>query len=98
MYDYLTEEPSTPIVKIMMNWCNDDKGRNILYKKNGEERYPDFKLYKMIARTVHKHVPLDVLNNDYFNKFIVSKNVIKMEKVNISMDLDNIPCYTSLPC
>ena len=98
LYDYLTEEPSTPIVKIMMNWCNDDKGRNILYKKNGEERYPDFKLYKMIARTVHKHVPLDVLNNDYFNKFIVSKNVIKMEKVNISMDLDNIPCYTSLPC
>jgi DNA repair exonuclease SbcCD ATPase subunit len=28
-----------------------------LYKNNGEERYPDFKLYKMIARCVHKHTP-----------------------------------------
>ena len=31
--------------------------KNILYKKNGDERYPDFKLYKMIARTVHNHTP-----------------------------------------
>ena len=35
----------------------DDNGKNILYKKNGEERYPNFKLYKMIARIVHNHTP-----------------------------------------
>jgi len=29
----------------------------LLYKSNGVERYPDFKLYKMIARFVHNHTP-----------------------------------------
>ena len=29
------------LTKLIINWCMDDKGRNILYKKNGEERYPD---------------------------------------------------------
>ena len=31
------------------DWLIDDKGRNILYKTDGEERYPEFKLYKMIT-------------------------------------------------
>jgi hypothetical protein len=38
-------------------WCQDDEGRNVLYKRSGEERYPEFKLYKMIARTVSRHTP-----------------------------------------
>jgi hypothetical protein len=91
LYDYLTHEPRTKIIEIMLNWVIDDKGRNILYKKNGDERYPDFKLYKMIARTVNKHVPNDVLNNPYFDKFIVNKKEIK--KSSDIMDLDAIPCY-----
>lgn len=92
LYDYLLDEPKTKIVQIMMEWVKDDKGRNILYKKNGDERYPDFKLYKMIARTVNKHIPAQVLSNPYFDKFIVSKKeaVKKMKEV---MDLDAIPCY-----
>jgi hypothetical protein len=91
LYDYLTDEPRTKIIEIMLNWVIDDKGRNILYKKNGDERYPDFKLYKMIARTVNNHVPIDVLNNLYFDKFIVNKKEIK--KSTDIMDLDAIPCY-----
>ena len=91
LYDFLIDEPQTKIIQIMLNWVNDDKGRNILYKKNGDERYPDFKLYKMIARTVNKHVPIDVLSNAYFDKFIVPKKEIKTTvKV---MDFDVIPCY-----
>ena len=34
------------IKKIILEWCDDDKGRNVIYKNNGEERYPEFKLYK----------------------------------------------------
>ena len=75
----------------MLDWVNDDKGRNILYKKNGDERYPDFKLYKMIARAVSKHIPADVLQKPYFDKFIVNKNEIKKNS-NI-IDIDSIPCY-----
>jgi radical SAM superfamily enzyme YgiQ (UPF0313 family) len=74
----------------MLDWVMDDKGRNILYKKNGDERYPEFKLYKMIARTAHKHVPSNVLSNPYFDKFIVQKKEV-MKK--IVMDLDAMPSY-----
>jgi hypothetical protein len=92
LYDYLMDEPKSKIVQIMLDWVKDDKGRNILYKKNGDERYPDFKLYKMIARTANKHVPAAVLSNPYFDKFIVPKKelVKKMKEV---MDLDAIPNY-----
>ena len=50
-------------------WTKDDKDRNVLYKKNGDERYPDFKLYKMIARTVHKHTPQAQLQGHFFDRF-----------------------------
>jgi hypothetical protein len=58
-----------PIAKIITQWCTDDKGRNILYKTNGEERYPDFKLYKMIARTVHKYTPQSQIELPFFQKY-----------------------------
>ncbi len=79
LYDMLEEskDKDKPIIKIMMNWCNDDKGRNILYKTNGEERYPEFKLYKMIARSVHNHIPSDVIKDEYFTKYQVSKKKIQ---------------------
>jgi hypothetical protein len=91
LYDYLVDEPKTKITQIMLEWIKDDKGRNILYKKNGDERYPDFKLYKMIARTVSKHIPNNVLQNPYFEKFIVRKKDLK--KNTKIIDIDSIPCY-----
>ena len=83
IYDFIIEkydnlkDIKSPIHKIIMNWCVDDDKRNILYKNNDDERYPDFKLYKMIARKVHNHMPLDELNNKHFDAFIVSKKEIK---------------------
>ena len=92
LYDYYIDDinsikKTSEIKKIICDWCNDDLNKNILYKKNGDERYPDFKLYKMIARTVSKQVPLDILNKEHFNKYIIS---------NISddlyvIDIDSIP-------
>jgi hypothetical protein len=83
---------TSPILKIIINWCMDDKKRNVLYKNNGEERYPDFKLYKMIARTVHNHVPLNVLQNEYFHQYVIEKKKIKKNALSI-MDIDEMPCY-----
>jgi len=91
----------SPILRIIINWCMDDKKRNVLYKTNGEERYPDFKLYKMIARTVHNHVPLNVLQNVYFDRYIVNetdtkkidKKKTRQSEQIIMMDIDAIPCY-----
>ena len=94
IYDFITEKYDDivdikwSIHKIIMNWCQDDDNRNILYKNNDEERYPDFKLYKMIARKVNNHVPINELKNKYFEKYIVSKKEIK-KGANI-MNLDTI--------
>ncbi len=85
LYDMLDEskDKKTPIIKIMTNWCNDDKGRNILYKNNGDERYPEFKLYKMIARSVHNHIPSEVIKDEYFKKYQVPKKKIQNQKQKI---------------
>jgi len=84
-------ESCEPIVRIIVEWCIDDNGINVLYKNNGVERYPDFKLYKMIARCVHNHTPVAQLERPEFNKFVVSKNNVgKNEQV---INIDELPSY-----
>ena len=96
IYDFITEKYETieeihwPIHKVIMKWCDDDDGRNILYKNNDEERYPDFKLYKMIARKVHNHLPINEIKNKCFEKYIVPKKEIK--KGSKIMNIDLIDC------
>ena len=81
----------TPLQKIISRWCTDDSGKNILYKKNGEERYPNFKLYKMIARTVHEHLPEKQLKMSPFKEYeFISKKKYMFETV---INIDKIPCY-----
>ena len=58
-----------PVKKIIIDWCLDDKGVNVLYKNDGTDRYPDFKLYKMIARFVHNHTPEAQLERPEFKAF-----------------------------
>ena len=88
-----------PLVGMILSWCNDDKQRNILYKKNGEERYKEFKLYKMISRNVHQHKPRVVIKNSVFNTFIVSKkkwnkSTAKHNHNSVHiMNIDALPCY-----
>ena len=76
---------------IVEEWCEDDQGRNVLYKKNGDERYPNFKLYKMIARTVHGHTPDLELNKKYFSRFIINKKNIDND-IEL-MNIDELPSY-----
>ena len=101
MYDYFIPDASNaaerlasnPIIELVTSWVKDDKGRNVLYKSNGEERYPDFKLYKMIARTVHNHVPIAQLSNPLFSKYEVKSNTLsKKAKQNI-LKIDDLPEY-----
>jgi|Laugresu1bdmlbsd_1035121.scaffolds.fasta_scaffold00374_10 hypothetical protein len=79
------------IAKLIVEWVTDDQNRNILYKTNGEERYPDFKLYKMIARSVHKHTPQAQLLKPIFVDYEVPKKKIK--PTNRIMNIDKLPCY-----
>jgi len=79
--------------KIILKWVTDDNGYNVLYKKNGNERYPGFKLYKMIARTVHLHTPQEQLKDPYFKQFLVKVNKDKLKTIGNLLDIDNLPVY-----
>lgn len=80
-----------PHLRIINEWCLNDNNINMLYKTNGTERYPGFKLYKMIARCVHKHVPKAQLVRPEFAKFLVSKSNVKRNAPLIN--LDEMPSY-----
>ncbi len=69
-YDSICETNEDKFVTTIVRWVKDNCGKNILYKKNGEERYPNFKLYKMIARTVNEHTPYNQLKYPEFSQFI----------------------------
>jgi hypothetical protein len=47
----------------------DDEGKNILRAPDGEERYPDFDLYKVLAANVHKAVPARQVEKPVFSKY-----------------------------
>lgn len=97
IFDYIIEDMDqisdfdecSPLVRLIVEWCLDDNGINILYKNNGQERYPDFKLYKMIARCVHNHTPQAQLERKEFDKYSVT-TVPKNENV---INIDEIPCF-----
>ena len=57
------------IYDVISEWCNDDQGESVLYTSNGDDRYPDFELYRMIARTVHAHTPEAQLKRPMFAAF-----------------------------
>jgi len=99
IYDYLIDDIDEVrdldkckdhIKKLIVEWCLDDKGINMLYKNNGDDRYPDFKLYKMIARCVHNHTPHSQLERPEFKKFINDKLEVPIENI---IDIDKIPVY-----
>jgi hypothetical protein len=97
IFDYLVDdldevknlEKCDPIKKLVVEWCLDDKGVNLLYKNNGDDRYPEFKLYKMIARCVHNHTPQAQLERPEFKSFEYTKKDIPSEVI----DIDSFPSY-----
>lgn len=97
---------SDPIIKLVVKWTTDDKGRNVLYKSNGEERYPDFKLYKMISRSVHGHIPSNEIHNPMFDTYKITHKKYKKHaalsakflkdgrNTHIIMNVDALPSYS----
>jgi len=92
IYDFVIDDESPDEMddfqKLILDWCTDDNGKNVLYKRNGEERYPNFKLYKMIARTVHNDIPKEQLVRPIFSQFLVDSI-----ETDLTMNIDDIPVY-----
>jgi len=76
--------------KTIVRWCMDDNDKNVLYKANGDERYPNFKLYKMIARTVHKHTPEEQFKFPLLSQFEIAESDVENQ---IVINIDKIPSY-----
>ena len=90
IHDFIIEDkPRGEFQKTIHRWCLDDKKASVLYKKNGSERYPDFKLYKMIAKTVTVHTPQNQLSFPFFSQFKTSS----VPASEICMDITAIPSY-----
>jgi hypothetical protein len=94
IYDFIIDNDEHPeqfdeLQKTIYRWCLDDKQKNILYKKNGDERYPNFKLYKMIARTVHNHTPQEQLEFPYFKQYLLESKSVD----DVVFDIDALPIY-----
>ena len=88
VFDFIIDgKPVTELQKTIYRWCLDDKKTSVLYKRNGAERYPDFKLYKMIAKTVHDHTPQNQLSFPFFSQFTTP-----IEAADYT-NLDKIPSY-----
>jgi hypothetical protein len=106
LFDYFVEDirdeaecaatlKESRVASVVVEWLKDDKGRNVLYKKNGDERYPEFKLYKMIARTVHGAVPHEQLKRPMFAHYAIQRKQIN-GKPHI-INIDALPSYTQAP-
>jgi hypothetical protein len=92
LYDFTMDTNSKELKAFVDELCEDDYGKNILYKFSGEERYPGFKLYKMIARIVNNLVPLDILTRKpIFSRFAVPAPTAGSTFI----DIDEMPIYVS---
>lgn len=63
------------VYNMLWDWLQDDSGANVLRKPNGEERYPDFDLYKALAAEVHNALPSKQLERPLFAGYKYTESV-----------------------
>ena len=88
-------KPKNEFQKIILEWCKDDKQKNIVVDKYGNLRFDGFDLYEHIAKNVHNHIPLQQLDKPFFKQFLQMKNIspnINDENIEI-VNVDAIPCF-----
>ena len=107
IYDFVIEDDHDvsqfdDFQRTIYRWCLDDNKKNVLYKRNGDERYPNFKLYKMIARTVHNHSPEEQMKFSLFSQFVTDLGGAEAREAvggkssacdQNMLDIDDLPNY-----
>lgn len=63
------KETIEPLFNLIWSWLIDTKGINILEEEDGEEKYPGFDLYQVIAATVKSAFPEEQLKKAIFAPF-----------------------------
>jgi hypothetical protein len=70
------EETVSPLYNALWTWMLDDDGCNVLVEPSGEERFPDFDLYKHIAEKVHGAIPSHQFSKPAFDRFQVNPSEV----------------------
>ena len=65
----LYPETVSPVYNLLWEWLTDDDGKNVLRTPAGEERYPDFDLYRALAAEVHNAMPKVQVEKALFSQF-----------------------------
>ncbi len=94
-FDFI--EYGSEVTRLILDWCNDDHGQNIMFKEDCSERYPKFALYNMIARTVHRHTARAQLDRPEFIRYKVSPDAAASAEdescASIVVNIDLIPSF-----
>jgi hypothetical protein len=69
----VVKETVSPLYNLLWSWMVDDSGENILIEADGEEKFPDFGLYRHIAAHVHSAVPAQQFSKPAFDQFQVAE-------------------------
>jgi len=74
-------ETVSHVYNLLWEWLQDDEGKNVLRNPDGEERYPDFDLYRALAADVHCAVPARQFQKQVFQTFRCAKKDLTEEGV-----------------
>ena len=66
-------ETKSHLYNLIWSWMIDDSGCNIYINPDGTERFPDFDLYKYIARHIHNAIPSQQFTKEAFQAFCVNE-------------------------
>lgn len=72
----IMNETVSPLYNCLWSWMVDDDGNNILIEPDGEERFPDFELYRHIAAKIHTAVPSQQFKHPAFDRFQVNPSEV----------------------
>jgi len=76
-----TYETTSELYNLLWFWLTDSEGKNILRNPDESERFPDFDLYKYIARYSNNSVPREQAHIKYF------ETLYKIEKKDIPSEV-----------
>ena len=62
----ITYQTESPLYNLLWKWLTDDEGKSIIRKPDDSERFPDFDLYKHIARHAKNCIPREEIQSEYF--------------------------------
>lgn len=71
-------ETESELYNLLWSWMVCTDGTNVLMKPDGRERYPDFDLYKVIARKIKRAVPRLQINRPVFEGFRIKKKQVPL--------------------